>query len=148
MFAASMAASSGRRRGHWRIAGITCPRGQRRPTTSEEDLIGSPNCRPRSSAGQCSLRRRSGVVLVWMPLILVFESIHTWQLVVNTVTSVVAFLLIALLQNTERRGTRALHGKLDALAGALAESMACQDDERLKDGISHLRAVVKLEKQI
>ena len=88
------------------------------------------------------------VVLVWMPLILVFESIDTWQLVLNTVTSVIAFLLIALLQNTERRGTRALHGKLDALAVALAESMACQDDERLKDSISHLRAVVKLEKQI
>jgi hypothetical protein len=42
---------------------------------------------------------------------------------------------------------RALPGKLDALAVALADSMNCQD-ERLKDSISHLRAVVKLEKQI
>src|SRR5215218_4260441 len=68
------------------------------------------------------------VVVVWMPLILVFESIDTWQLVLNTVTSVIAFLLIALLQNTERRGDRALHRKLDTIAAALADSMACQDD--------------------
>jgi low affinity Fe/Cu permease len=88
------------------------------------------------------------VVLLWMPLILVFESVDTWQLVLNTATSVIAFLLIALLQNTERRGDRALHRKLDILAAALAESMACQDDQRLSDSIAELRAVVKLEEQI
>jgi low affinity Fe/Cu permease len=88
------------------------------------------------------------IVVVWMPLIVVFESIDTWQLVLNTMTSVVAFLLIALLQNTERRNDRALHRKLDALAKALAESMACQDDERLEKSIDELRSVVKLEKQI
>jgi low affinity Fe/Cu permease len=88
------------------------------------------------------------IVVVWMPLILVFESVDTWQLVLNTVTSVIAFLLIALLQNTERRGERALHRKLDTLAVALADSMASQDDDRLKDSIDELRAVVKLERQI
>jgi low affinity Fe/Cu permease len=88
------------------------------------------------------------IVALWMPLVLVFESVDTWQLVLNTVTSVVAFLLIALLQNTERRNDRALHRKLDVLAGALAESMACQDDERLSESIEDLRSVVKLEKQI
>jgi low affinity Fe/Cu permease len=88
------------------------------------------------------------LVVLWLPLILVFESIDTWQLVLNTVTSVVAFLLIALLQNTERRGDRALHRKLDILAAALADSMACQDEPRLKDSIDELRAVVKLEEQI
>ena len=88
------------------------------------------------------------VVVIWMPLILVFESIDTWQLVLNTMTSVIAFLLIALLQNTERRNDRALHRKLDTIAAGLAESMACQDDERLHDSIEELRAVVKLEKQI
>ena len=62
------------------------------------------------------------LVLLWLPLILVFASVDTWQLVLNTVTSVVAFWLIALLQNTERRGDRALHRKLDAVAAALATS--------------------------
>jgi hypothetical protein len=40
------------------------------------------------------------LVLVWMPLIFAFASVDTWQLVLNTVTSVIAFWLIALLQNT------------------------------------------------
>jgi low affinity Fe/Cu permease len=88
------------------------------------------------------------LVLLWMPLILVFSSVDTWQLVLNTVTSVVAFWLIALLQNTERRGDRALHRKLDALAAALAASMASQDDPGLSDSIDELRAAVRLEEQI
>jgi low affinity Fe/Cu permease len=88
------------------------------------------------------------IVVLWIPLIVVFESIDTWQLVLNTATSVIAFLLIALLQNTERRGDRALHRKIDALAAALAESMAAQDDERLRKSIDELRAAVKLEEQI
>jgi low affinity Fe/Cu permease len=88
------------------------------------------------------------VVVLWMPLIVVFESVDTWQLVINTATSVVAFLLIALLTNTERRGDHALHRKLDVIAVALAELMASQDDDRLRDGIEELRAAVKLEEQI
>src|SRR5215207_10554208 len=67
------------------------------------------------------------IVLVWMPLILVFESIDTWQLVINTATSVIAFLLIALLTNTERRGDGALHRKLDTVAIALADVMVSMD---------------------
>ena len=88
------------------------------------------------------------VVVLWVPLIAVFESIDTWQLVINTATSVIAFLLIALLTNTERRGDEALHRKLDVVAVALAELMTSTDDERLRDSIHELRAAVKLEEQI
>jgi low affinity Fe/Cu permease len=42
-------------------------------------------------------------VVIWHPTILLFHSVDTWQLVINTLTSVLAFLLIALLQNSERR---------------------------------------------
>jgi low affinity Fe/Cu permease len=88
------------------------------------------------------------VVVLWLPLILVFESVDTWQLVINTATSVIAFLLIALLTNTERRGDEALHRKIDVVAVALAELMSGQDDDRLRDSIDELRAAVKLEEQI
>ena len=88
------------------------------------------------------------VVVLWMPLILVFDSVDTWQLVINTATSVIAFLLIALLTNTERRGDRALHRKLDTVAVALAELMMSKDDDRLKDSIDELRGAVRLEEQI
>jgi low affinity Fe/Cu permease len=43
----------------------------------------------------------------------------TWQLVINTLTSVLAFRLIALLQNSERRYDEALHDKVDALPVAI-----------------------------
>jgi uncharacterized membrane protein len=91
------------------------------------------------------------VVIAWLPLVAVFKSVDTWQLVLNTVTSVVAFLLIALLQNSERRNDRALHRKLDALAAGLALQLRHQldgDPDRLRAGIAELEATVKLEEQI
>src|SRR5919198_1001408 len=56
------------------------------------------------------------VVVLWLPTIFVFHTVDTWQLVINTVTSVLAFLLVALLQNSERRGDRAAREKLDVLS--------------------------------
>lgn len=67
---------------------------------------------------------------------------------INTATSVIAFLLIALLTNTQPRGDRALHRKLDTIALALAELMMSKDDDRLKDSIEALWAAVKLEEHI
>jgi low affinity Fe/Cu permease len=91
-------------------------------------------------------------VLIWMPTIFVFESVDTWQLVINTLTSVLAFLLIALLQNSERRYDEALHNKIDALAAALAdliehESEARPDGERLTRHLDELRSVIRLEER-
>jgi low affinity Fe/Cu permease len=88
------------------------------------------------------------VVLVWMPTILLFHSVDTWQLVINTMTSVLAFLLIALLQNSEKRYDEALHQKIDALAAGLAdlmESQDAEDSERLHRHVEELRAAVRLE---
>jgi low affinity Fe/Cu permease len=78
----------------------------------------------------------------------VFHSVDTWQLVINTATSVIAFLLIALLTNTERRGDQALHRKFDILAVSIAELLESEDRERLRACASELRAAVKLEEQI
>jgi low affinity Fe/Cu permease len=71
--------------------------------------------------------------------------------VLNTFTSVVAFLLIALLQNSERRNDRALHRKLDTLAAALAAQMRHEmnhDVSELERSVVELEAAVKLEQQI
>src|SRR5919198_845183 len=66
------------------------------------------------------------VVLLWLPTIFVFQTVDTWQLVINTVTSVLAFLLVALLQNSERRGDRAAREKLDVLSAAIADLLDLQ----------------------
>src|SRR5881392_388117 len=66
------------------------------------------------------------LVLLWLPTIVVFSEFDTWQLVINTATSVLAFLLIALLQNSERRTDRAASEKLDAVVEGLADLLALE----------------------
>lgn len=63
------------------------------------------------------------LVVIWVPTILIMPSIDTWQLVINTATTIITFLLVALLQNTQRRSDAAVQDKLNAIAGALAAFM-------------------------
>jgi low affinity Fe/Cu permease len=48
------------------------------------------------------------VVVLWVPTLWVLPSADTWQLVINTVTTIITFLLVALLQNTQSRGDKAV----------------------------------------
>ena len=59
------------------------------------------------------------LVLVWIPSYFVLGNLNTWQLVINTATTIVTFLLVALLQNSQRRSDEAVHAKLDAIADGL-----------------------------
>ncbi len=63
------------------------------------------------------------IVALWLPSYFVFRSLNTWQLVINTLTTIITFLLVALLQNSQRRSERAIQQKLDALADGLADLM-------------------------
>jgi low affinity Fe/Cu permease len=65
----------------------------------------------------------STLVVLWMPTIALFESVDTWQLVINPATSILAFLLVAVLQNSERRKDHAALEKLDILASGVAALM-------------------------
>ena len=44
-----------------------------------------------------------------------FHYSDTWQLVINTATTIVTFLMVFLIQNTQNRDTKAIHLKLDEL---------------------------------
>ena len=55
------------------------------------------------------------VVVVWAATGPVFGWSDTWQLVINTGTTIVTFLMVFLIQSTQSRDTRALHLKLDEL---------------------------------
>ena len=50
------------------------------------------------------------LVLLWAPSIFLLPDVGTWQLVINTVTTIVTFLLVALLQNTQKRADEAAWG--------------------------------------
>ena len=53
--------------------------------------------------------------LVWALTGPVFHYSETWQLVINTGTTIVTFLMVFLIQNTQNRDARAIHLKLDEL---------------------------------
>jgi low affinity Fe/Cu permease len=59
------------------------------------------------------------IVLVWAVTGPLFGFSDTWQLVINTGTTIVTFLMVFLLQNTQNRDARALHLKLDELLRSL-----------------------------
>jgi low affinity Fe/Cu permease len=91
------------------------------------------------------------LVILWLPTIFLISSIDTWQLVLNTVVSVLAFVLVALLQNSERRNDLATHRKLDAIAAALAALMqhgAKPDVAELEAHVADLRRAVGLEERL
>lgn len=55
------------------------------------------------------------VIIVWAVTGPLFSYSDTWQLVINTGTTIITFLMVFLIQNTQNRETRALHLKLDEL---------------------------------
>lgn len=84
-------------------------------------------------------------MVIWAPTFL-FVTFDTWQLIINTLTTIITFLLVALLQNTETRSTDALQQKLNAIADGLADLMREIDDSgKLEKDRRQLLAAVGLE---
>lgn len=83
------------------------------------------------------------LVIIWAPSYFLIKDLDTWQLVINTGTTIVTFLLVALLQNTQYRSDLALQQKLNAIAEALADLMDQWED--LDVDQDELRAAVGLE---
>ena len=61
-------------------------------------------------------------VLIWLASGPMFHYSDTWQLVINTSTTIVTFLIVFLIQNTQNHDSRALHLKLDELIRAVTEA--------------------------
>jgi len=87
------------------------------------------------------------VIVVWAVTGPVFNYSDTWQLIINTGTTIITFLMVFLIQNTQNRDMTALHLKLDELIrvneGArnkllTLEDMTEEELERLKGSFTNL----------
>jgi len=59
------------------------------------------------------------IIVVWLVPGPTFHFSDTWQLIINTATTVVTFLMVFLIQNTQNRDAKAMHLKLDELIRAV-----------------------------
>jgi low affinity Fe/Cu permease len=81
------------------------------------------------------------LVMVWAATGPVFNFSDTWQLVINTGTTIITFLMVFLIQNSQNREGAALQAKLDELIRALdtAQNRFIGLEERTEQEIGELR---------
>ena len=74
------------------------------------------------------------IIVVWAITGPTFHYSDTWQLIINTGTTIVTFLMVFLIQNTQNRDAKAVHLKLDELIRALGPARnKLVDLEKLSD---------------
>jgi low affinity Fe/Cu permease len=87
------------------------------------------------------------VLVIWAITGPFFHFSDTWQLVINTGTTIITFLMVFLIQNTQNRDTEAMQVKLDELIRAIkqadnrildVEDLTEQDLEQLQEHYEHL----------
>lgn len=88
------------------------------------------------------------VILLWLVTGPYFHYSDTWQLIINTGTTVVTFLVVFLIQNTQNRDARAIHLKLDEIIKSIdkahnemidIEHLSDQELQKLADKYQKLR---------
>ena len=88
------------------------------------------------------------VIVVWGISGPIFHFSDTWQLVINTGTTIVTFLMVFLIQNTQNRDARAINLKLDELIHAIdkaknemldIEKLSDEELDLLQERFKHIR---------
>ncbi|HWN23977.1 MAG TPA: low affinity iron permease family protein, partial [Candidatus Sulfotelmatobacter sp.] len=88
------------------------------------------------------------VILVWLLTGPTFHFSDTWQLIINTATTVITFLMVFLIQNTQNRDAKAMHLKLDEIIRAIKdardelvdlEDLSDEDLKKLEEQFKRLR---------
>jgi low affinity Fe/Cu permease len=95
-----------------------------------------------------------GIIGLWALAGPLFNYSDTWQLVINTATTIITFLMVFLIQNTQNKDAEAMHIKLDELIRALdnaqnallnMEDLEEQDLDRIRGDYLKLAESARLE---
>jgi low affinity Fe/Cu permease len=88
------------------------------------------------------------LIFMWAATGPIFGFSESWQLVVNTATTIVTFLMVFVLQNTQNRNGEALHAKLDELIlVGKAENRFIEAERLSEDEIRKLRTMIEVAAQ-
>ncbi|NVN91330.1 MAG: low affinity iron permease family protein [Desulfuromonadales bacterium] len=105
-----------------------------RPTKSSSWFTAFAKATSRATGRPAAFALAGTVIVVWIVTGPLFHFSDTWQLVINTGTTIVTFLMVFLIQNTQNRDSEALQVKLDELIRAIdGAHNALLDLEDLED---------------
>jgi low affinity Fe/Cu permease len=95
------------------------------------------------------------LIIVWLVTGPIFHFSDTWQLVINTGTTIITFLMVFVIQNSQNRESTALQLKLDELIRAVTaarnnlvnlEEFSDEELERLHEEFRHIRESESLKR--
>jgi len=111
------------------------------PATKQSSFARFADWTARASGKPITFVIAVAVVLVWTITGPLFNYSDTWQLVINTGTTIVTFLMVFLIQRTQNKDSRAVHLKLNEIVAALegASNRLIDVEDLSEDEIRTLR---------
>ncbi|MCE3280874.1 MAG: low affinity iron permease family protein [Bacteroidetes bacterium] len=97
------------------------------------------------------------VIIIWLVTGPIFNFSDTWQLVINTGTTIITFLMVFLIQRTQNKDSKAVHLKLNELVASLqgpsnrmvdVEDLSEDELDLLAVYYKHLAALARTEKDL
>jgi low affinity Fe/Cu permease len=125
-----------------------------RPTKSTSRFTRLAKWTARMSGRPTTFALAITIIFVWILTGPIFKFSDTWQLVINTSTTIVTFLMVFLIQNTQNRDSEAIQIKLDELIRAVSgahnalldlEQLEEVDLDRIRESYQHLAEQARLD---
>jgi len=126
-----------------------------RPTKSSSRFTNFAKATSRATGRPSAFATAGTIIVLWIVTGPLFHYSDTWQLVINTGTTIITFLMVFLIQNTQNRDSEALQVKLDELIrsidgahNALLDLEELEDDELDRIRVSYSKLAKKARAEL